>query len=329
MFFCVLKQWHLMVGVDYHIANPPPPAPPVPFSPYNTAMLLLGSGITSKYAPTSMTHGFSFTMLGGTDIGPFIPHIGPPSLTIAIEMALSGSKSHFGPSAHVARDQYGGSGPIGAALLMTVNPNLNCGTPTPTPTGFVLAPTTHVTGMTLGDICAGLSMMGWDAAVQGLLNVIGDGLGRWLGRGLGGIGKRLGWGTMSRYAARQLARAAGTRSKAQGLNAAMHAIQDSNIAKGETIDRGVALINAVWGRLAVPAMLGFGSPLGPSVSNVRGSDGQPLVPSAYDQETGSQNYLNPGRDSNAGGQAVDQSGAGKAVNRYLNGPEEAPTELFP
>jgi cytochrome b len=326
MFFCVLKQWHPMVGIDYHTANPPPPAPPVPFAPYATSMLLFGSGITCKYAPTSMTHGFSFTMLRGTDIGPSIPHIGPPSLTILIEILLSGSKSHFGPSAHVARDQYGESGPIGAALMVTVNPNLNCGYPIPTPTGFVLAITTHVTGMTLGDICAGLSMMAWDCALQAVLNAIGEGLGKWLGKGLGAIGERLGWGALTRAAARQLCRAQGVRS---GMNAMMRSLLESNRAKGAAVARGVALINAVWGRLAAPVMFGLGGPIGPSLSNVHGSDGKPLVKAPYDRATGNENILNPERDANEGGKAIDQSGAGHAVNGYLDGPEEGPTELFP
>jgi hypothetical protein len=134
---------------------------------------------------------------------------------------------------------------------------------------------------------------------------------------------------MARAAARRLAKEEGARSAALGLNAAMHAIKDSNLAKGEAIAHGVALINSVWGRLASPVMFGVGSPLGPSISNVRGSDGQPLIPSAYDRETGNQNILNSEQNANSGGKAIDQSGAGHAANSYLDGPEEGPTELFP
>jgi hypothetical protein len=322
--FCVLKEWHPMVGVDFHTQVLPPPAPPVPFVPYYTGLFLFGSGLTCKYAPTSLTHGFSYTMLRGTDIGPLIPHIGPPSITLPIEMVLSGSKSHFGPSAHVLGDQWGGSGPIAAALLMCVNPNLNCGMPMPTPTGAVLALTTHVTGMTLGDIYAGFCMMMWDLVLQTLLNLIGNGLGNWLGKGLGAISRRLGIGMMSRAAARAMCRQQGVRSAAQGMNVMMRSYMS-----GTSIARGSAIINQVWGRVGVPAMLGVGSPLGPSVSTVRGSDGQPLLPSAYDRATGNQDGLNPERRANAEGQQIDQSSSGQAVNRYLDGPEQGPTELFP
>jgi hypothetical protein len=275
-----------------------------------------------------MTHGFSFTMLRGTDIGPMIPHIGPPSTTLPIEIMLSGSKSHFGPTAHVIGDQYGGSGPIGAALLVTVNPNLNCGVPVPTPTGFVLALTTHVTGMTLGDLYSGFAMMVWDFSIQSLLNLIGAGLGKLLGKGLGAIGKAMGWGAMTRAAARQLARAQGVRSAAQGMNATMRTLLGNDRARAEAIARGAALIDAVWGRVATPLMFGVGSPIGPSLSNVPGPGGQPLGTSAYDRAT-SEKGINPQGRADADGQYVDHSSAGQAANRYLNGPEDGPTEYFP
>ena len=120
--------------------------------------------VFSKPLFSHMTDGFCLTMAKGTDIGSFIPHVGPPSLTIGIEMLLSASKSYFGASRYKAENKV-----MGCALLMNVNLNLNCGTPVPTPTGVVFALTTHSVQMTLGDILAGLFEMAIDAALQWLL----------------------------------------------------------------------------------------------------------------------------------------------------------------
>jgi hypothetical protein len=116
------------------------------------------------------------------------------------------------------------------------------------------------------------------------------------------------------------------------MSAMMRSLLESNRAKGEAVERGVALINAVWGRVAAPLAFGVGGPIGPSVSNVRGADGQPLAPAPYDRATGNENLLNPERDADERGQSLDKeldkSSAGHAVNEFLNG-DEMPPELFP
>ena len=96
----VLKQWHPMVGVDFHICVPPPPAPPIPCTPYRTAHVLWGWGgmPTQSYFLDHPSSGWGLTMSTGTDIGPMIPHIGPLSITMPLEMLFSSSKSHFGTS---------------------------------------------------------------------------------------------------------------------------------------------------------------------------------------------------------------------------------------
>jgi hypothetical protein len=164
-----------MVGMDYHIPWPPgSPAPAPAPVPYTTSFLLLGLAPTvfSKPIFSHMTDGFAITMEKGTDIGSLIPHIGAPSLTLPVEMLTSASKSHFGASAYQAEGKV-----MGCALLVSVNPNLNCGIPAPTPTGFVVAITTHIVTMSLADILAGLAAMCADIALQALMNKIGGALG--------------------------------------------------------------------------------------------------------------------------------------------------------
>lgn len=171
----VLKHWHPMVGMDYHIPWPPGSPSPAPAPvPYQTAFLLIGIAPTifSKPITSHMTDGFAITMEKGTDIGTLIPHIGAPSVTLPVEMVFSASKSHFGASAYQAEGKV-----MGCALLVSVNPNLNCGNPAPTPTGFVVCITTHIVQMSWADVLGGLAAMCADIAMQWLLNKLGSFLG--------------------------------------------------------------------------------------------------------------------------------------------------------
>ncbi len=199
----VMKDWHPMIGVDLHICNPPPPAPPIPMTPYRTAMLLRGTVgwfLTAKYCPTHHSAGWGVTMARGTDIGPLIPHIGPPSITLPIEVAFSASKSHFGPRNYVEKDNYDNKAHIAAALGGFVNPNLNCGTPCPTPTGMVLALNTHGVGMTQGDIAAGMTQMVVDVVLQTAFSALGN----LAASGLGWLARKVGPQLIPRDAARRM-----------------------------------------------------------------------------------------------------------------------------
>jgi hypothetical protein len=171
----ILKHWDPMIGVDYHIPWPPGSPAPLPSPvPYMTMQLLNGivPTVFSKPIMTHLTAFYGVTMEKGTDIGTMIPHIGPPSLTLVVEMVFSASKSHWGSARYKAEGKV-----IGCALLVSVNPNLNCGTPAPTPTGFVVCVTTHATSMSLGDILAGICAMAMDALMQFLLNKLGGAIG--------------------------------------------------------------------------------------------------------------------------------------------------------
>lgn len=186
---CVLKHIHPMLGVDFHIPwVPGAPAPAPSPVPYATMQILMGvvPTVFSKPLFSHMTDGFCITMEKGTDIGSFIPHVGPPSLTLGVEMLVSASKSHFGASQYKAEGKV-----MGCALLFFVNPNLNCGTPAPTPTGVVTTITTHMVQMSLGDILAGLFEMAIDTLLQYVL-----------GKATGAISTRISNAIMRRMRAR-------------------------------------------------------------------------------------------------------------------------------
>lgn len=172
----VLKNWHPMIGCDIHDTLPPPGIVPVPKIPHVTAMILHGvTGLTSKKRADVVTASRGLTMIRGTDIGPLIPHVPVPPVFhywLPLLILTSGSKSHFGASTVVTAD-----GPVAIAVLKVVNLNLNCSGPTfpPMPSGCVVAATTHVTGVTWGDILAGSLSLVLDAAVQFVLNRLFNG----------------------------------------------------------------------------------------------------------------------------------------------------------
>ena len=151
--FAVMKHWDIMIGIDVHTCWPPGSPYPTGPKPYLVCMLMTGTMLTAQMAFTAVTFN-GWTMQRGTDIGPLIPHIGPPSLLTPIDMLFSSSASYFGPSSHTVE-----GAPVAAALLMVVNPNLNCHFFGPAPTGFVLCFTTHYVGMTIFDILFGVISM--------------------------------------------------------------------------------------------------------------------------------------------------------------------------
>ncbi len=263
----VLKNWHPMIGLDFHICVPPPVGPPIPWTPYVTGMVLNGTAgfvLTVKYCPTHFSAGWGLTMARGTDIGPMIPHLGPPSVPMAIEFLFSASKSHFGPRSYVEKDNKGDNNHVAAALVENINPNLNCGTPCPTPTGLVIAMNTHGVGMTWGDIIAGAAQMAIDAAVQTALFYIGNGI----GSGFGKIAGRFGPQALSRTAARQAARAAGNKALGQAAKQ-LRADQLAKITKWNSgIGRGVSVLVNIFG----------GGPMGADAGAVDGPTGFSLVP---------------------------------------------------
>jgi hypothetical protein len=170
----VMKHYDPMIGVDFHMVTIPP-APPAGPSPYATLSLL--NGLLIFFTPLPKQHTvYGITVAKGSDIGGGIPHIGPPSVDLPLTIIGSGSKCHFGSANYKVQGK-----PPGLALAITLNPNLNCGTPVPTPTGGVLCFSTHAAGMSVGDIIAGLLTMAADAAMQAAFNALGNAVGGGLG----------------------------------------------------------------------------------------------------------------------------------------------------
>jgi hypothetical protein len=170
----VLKNWHPMVGVDFHTQVPPPPAPPIPNMPYYTGSAMFGTTMgttTQKYFPTHPSSGFGLTMARATDIGPIIGHFGPlPHILLPLEIMLSASKSYFGASSYLGKDNTGGVSPVCTCALVIVNLNVNCGTPLNTPTGVVPGINTHVAHMSLADYAVAIIQAAVEVALSYLLN---------------------------------------------------------------------------------------------------------------------------------------------------------------
>jgi hypothetical protein len=139
-----------------------------------------------------------------TDVGPMIPHVGAPSVTLPIEMIFSASKSYFGPASTETQGER-----IGAAVLGLVNLNLDCGLPCPTPTGVVIAFVSVYTDMSPADVLYGWNAMAIDWCVQTVLNAIGNQLGNMAAPYLGYLLGRLAPQVMSKAAAKALLRSEG------------------------------------------------------------------------------------------------------------------------
>ena len=300
-FHAVLRSWHPMVGRDMHIPWPPgAPAPAPAPVPYVTTALMSGVGptLTSKLSPSTFADGMAAIMVRGTDIGPMIPHGGPPSMTLAAELLTSGSKSHFGVTSLKVKDQTGAEGCVAVGLLGMSNMNLNCGTPAPLPVGMVIAPTTYLAKMKLGDLISGLYMMAWDYAAQRIVQEFGNALKEWAFPRVAYIFERVGLGVLGRTAARQIARAS---------------VVDSSLGPTARLLRVRRLQRLLetsdWAAVGLGLMAG--SPLGLSTSTT----GDKRTTSGYDRIA----------------EAVDPQGhgdmLGKAIDDYFGGPSPSVTDV--
>jgi hypothetical protein len=266
----VLKNYHVMMGIDLHDGLMPPLAVPAKNLPYGVvAPLKLGpwGAITGKSRTDVCHSGFGETLIRGTDIGPLIPHIGVPQYLLPLIILTSASKSEFGASSVMTPD-----GPVAIACLVVANLNLNCMGPTcpPLPFGIVPAVATTTAGVTAMDLLCGALTLIFDAAVQYGLNRLLNSSGasrfvNWITRGLG------------------------QRVAAAGLELAVTSL-DSHLA--QFLGRGMI-------EQAIPTLIGLliGSPLGYSIPSVNtgqvDAEGQPVLSSpggiVYD---GVGNYLN-------------------------------------
>ena len=292
-----LHATHVMVGRDMHIPWPPgSPAPAPAPVPYLTTAPLAGiAPLTSKMTPSVFADGGAPLMVRGTDIGPMIPHAGPPSLTLMTEMVTSGSKSSFGVSRVRMKDQSQSEGCLAVALMGAANLNLNCGTPSPLTGGIVVAPSTVVAKLSVGDAIAGVYTNAWDYAAQRLLNAFGAAVGESVLKHLEQMGSGLKCTVLSRAAARLKARALVGGSH---IGDTARAIREGHARMvGSWLARSADVITVGAGLLV-------GSPLGMSVTTLSGG----RIESPYDTTAG-------GFDPPGNGDAI-----GRAIDAYFRSP---------
>jgi hypothetical protein len=304
----VLKNWHPMVGCDWHIPWPPGSPAPLPSkAPYVTASLMQGFTLTAQMADDHLSDHWGLTMLKVTDIGIMIPHFGPPSTLLLIEIPLSSSKSYFGSSRYVSKGK-----PVAAALLWHLNPNLNCGFPMPTPTGCVISLTTHEVQMSWGDIISGALQMGIDFLIAWALNKV-------MGKVNSRVFNYLQLKIFARIAG-PLEQAAATEAVEKGWDIGVRKAAagiDAAIATEGVIKAKEKLINwSITGGLTAAGLL-FGSPMGVDASTpgLYGSysDDHPSIGAAKGDHRG-------GPGDIAGGLGSTQSEkAGQAIGNYLDG----------
>ncbi len=319
MMFNVLRWFHPMVGVDWHIPVLPPGPLPSP-GPYAVAQIMGNPvSITKLYTTTVFADSTQQAMVKGTDIGLMTPHIGPFSLIIAVEMIMAGSKSHFGPSAINVVDQTGAPGNPAAACLVVANLNLNCGFPFPTPLGVVITFNTSAVGMTWGDILGGVFSMVMDWCFQTLINILCFKYLGFVGKSLRRMGQRvasrLGIRTLDRAAARGASRAAWRAARRAGSTKSLSAFQrEAQAAAARRLDRFVSTFT-LGGENVVNAVIG--SPLGTAID----APGSPL-PSVYKGVRTGLEYIGLPTETDVG-QSVDPS---TQQSFPTSTPESIPTE---
>lgn len=275
MISCVLKHWHPMIGVDLHIPWPPASPMPAPMPvPYRTCAMMRWTDITTLWAPSTLTV-WGYSMVRLTDIGPLIPHAGPPSLLTPLDMAFSASKSYFGSHRIKVKDQHGSEGDLAAAAGVVVNPNWNCGSPLPLGIGLVIAPSTHIIDVDLSDYATALREFLVDFLIQSILQIAISAFFTWLGPSLGRIiGRQMGIGlksSLSRGVARNAAREYWKRNlkKSVSLTQAARILKDMDEAALKLLIEQTKAISAPVFSFIV------GSPQGQSMGNYNEKEWSP------------------------------------------------------
>lgn len=193
----LLRQWHVMIGCDFHnevtATIPPVPAPMIP---HVAGHVMNGWWLAATTEETVKALGTKI-ILRDSDISAGIPHVPippyPPCALLLLIIPMSGSKCYFGPSSVLA-----GGKPIACALIIVVNINLNCADPCGMPLNVVITWGNVVCGMSIGDILGGLLAMGIDAAITFAFNRLGSWLGaKFLGKIINPFFNKLAEGLLS------------------------------------------------------------------------------------------------------------------------------------
>lgn len=309
--FHVLNARHLMVGKDMHIPwAPGSPAPAPAPVPYLTVAPMMGviPMATSKMTTSVGVDGMAPIMVRGTDIGPMIPHAGPPSQTLPLELMASGSKSHFGVTSYRVKDQAGASGAVAVGLFGAANLNLNCGTPAPLAAGIVVAPTTHLAGLKVGDIVSGFYTMAWDRAAQRILSAVGEVVGGIAGDLIHLAGARVAAGVLGRTVGRLVARATNAGVALNKLGLGLVAGSPLGISSSTFFadPSKQSVYDQLSGQVDVP---GRGDSLGQAVDDYFSAPAITSIPPRADPEASD---TGPGDTTTAGGVGPDDPDAGAA-----------------
>ena len=162
----ILVNAHPMLGMDIHQGTPAPITPPVPM-PHFVAQLLGGFNTSkTKLAKSVLSHNF-IVLNQGTDIGPGIGHVAA-NILFPLYVLTSASVSHFGSFSVLSENK-----PTAAAMLMMLNPNMNCASPLNMPTSQVIAIATNTVGMNISDYIAGGISATLDATISFAFGKIG------------------------------------------------------------------------------------------------------------------------------------------------------------
>lgn len=158
-----------MLGVDWHMGTPGPPAPPV-VMPHVVAQVLGGLMTSAQLAPTVQSHNF-LVVQRGSDIGMGIGHVAP-NILFPLLVLTSGSVSEFG-----AFSVQSGGTSTAIAVGVYVGMNLNCADPVPGASiNGVIAPGCNLANFTMADFGASMLSVAVDVAVSGAINLLGGAL---------------------------------------------------------------------------------------------------------------------------------------------------------
>jgi hypothetical protein len=172
--FCTLRTWNPFAGFSLHdgVIFPPPPAAPkdklpcIDFGILHTTGLqsLPSRGHAGERGPVKAPGG-AYLLGRGTDAGFGIVHISIPinNVLLPLVIALGESKSLFGSSSVrlPCWSVLGGSDDCDTACAVPVpwvplSLNLACSDEFPLPSDLVVAPSTIMLGLSIGDIIGGL-----------------------------------------------------------------------------------------------------------------------------------------------------------------------------
>ncbi|PKA97585.1 hypothetical protein B0O79_1251 [Flavobacteriaceae bacterium MAR_2009_75] len=184
MYCSIHTNIHPMLGVDWHMGTPGPPAPPV-LMPHFVAQILGGLMTSAQLATTVLSHNF-MVVKRASDIGMGIGHVAP-NILFPILVLTSGSVSEFG-----AFSVQSGGTSTAIAPGIYVGINLNCSDPVPGASiNGVIAPGCNLAGFNLADFGASMLSVAADVTISGVINLLGGALTKGAMKGIAGLAGKI------------------------------------------------------------------------------------------------------------------------------------------